>query len=135
MVLINEPCLDCGKTLKVTIGEVVIDRKLRWYKSCQCPYCGLVLEFDETGNLPNRIRQIILATEGRWNLNVLETEKQRIIATKIIRQVLNLSTTEAIKIKNKMPGVVLDGTHAEVEILRQFLTDQGLNASIFRAIE
>ncbi|NEO87515.1 MAG: hypothetical protein F6J87_25125 [Spirulina sp. SIO3F2] len=130
MATIYESCGQCGREIMMNVGQSVFDQALMWHVSYCCPYCGEQLEADDRGLPPEDIRSTILAVEGRWQLVVPATGDQKLNTIKVLRARLNLSLNEAIKLKSKMPGVVVIGTKAEVDWLRQALSDSGVTAWI-----
>ena len=81
------------------------------------------------------MRQEILAKEGTWKLIVLEKEQSAtVVVTKILRQAMELSLSEAMKLKKKMPGSVFVGTKCETDRLRHLLAAVGLKASISKTV-
>ncbi|WP_172186887.1 hypothetical protein [Microcoleus asticus] len=123
-------CGNCGKDIQMFFGQSVFDKQLVWHLSYDCPHCGEAIELDDTGTLPNELREAILAKEGTWNFTVLETEERATLAVKILRAAMSLSLAEAMKLKKKMPGGVCSGTKAEVDRLKQLLDAEGLKAEI-----
>ena len=80
------------------------------------------------------MRKEILAKEENWNLIVLEKEQRATVVTKILRQAMELSLAEAMKLKKKMPGSVFVGTKGETDRLRHFLAAEDLKASISKTV-
>ncbi len=135
MVLIYGLCGNCSKDIQMSVGQSVFDKKLVWHLSYSCPYCGEAIELDNTDAIPNEMRKEILVTkEGTWNLIVLEKEQRATVVTKILRQAMELSLAEAMKLKKKMPGSVFVGTKCETERLRHLLAAVGLKASISKTV-
>jgi len=134
MVLIYGLCGNCSKDMQMSVGQSVFDKKLVWHLSYSCPYCGEAIELDDTGAIPDFMREEILAKEGNWNLIVLEKAERATVATKLLREAMSLSLAEAMKLKKKMPGSVFIGTKAETDRLRQRLAAVGLKASISRTV-
>jgi ribosomal protein L7/L12 len=118
----------------MSVGQSVFDKELVWHLSYSCPYCGETIELDDTGAIPDFMREEILAKEGNWNLIVLEKAERATVATKLLREAMSLSLAEAMKLKKKMPGSVFIGTKAETDRLRQRLAAVGLKASISRTV-
>jgi DNA-directed RNA polymerase subunit RPC12/RpoP len=133
MVLIYGLCGNCDREIQMLVGQSVFDKKLIWHLSYNCPDCGETIELDDTGAIPDEFREEILAKEGNYSI-VLEKEKCATVATKILREAMELSLTEAIKLKKKMPGSVFIGTKAETDQLRHFLAAKGLKHSIIRTV-
>ena len=134
MVLIYGLCGNCSKDIPMSVGQSVSHKKLVWHLSYSCPYCSEAIELDDTGAIPDFMREEILAKEGTWNLIVLEKEQRATVVTKILRQAMELSLAEAMKLKKKMPGSVFVGTKCETDRLRQLLAAVGLKASISKTV-
>ncbi|MEG4218398.1 hypothetical protein QUA27_24245 [Microcoleus sp. Pol14C6] len=134
MVLIYGLCGNCSKDIQMSVGQSVFDKKFVWHLSYSCPYCGEAIELDNTDAIPNEMRKEILAKEGTWNLIVLEKEQGATVVTKILRQAMELSLAEAIKLKKKMPGSVFVGTKCETDRLRHLLAAVGWKASISKTV-
>ena len=117
----------------MSVGQSVFDKKVVWHLSYSCPYCSEAIELDNTDAIPNEMRKEILAKEGTWNLIVLE-KKRATVVTKILRQAMELSLAEAMKLKKKMPGSVFIGTKCETDRLRHLLAAVGLKASISKTV-
>ncbi len=79
---------------------------------------------------PYELRQAILAQEGVWSLTIWETGDRAIVATKILREAMTLSLSEAMKIKRKIPGKAIEGTQAEVTWLARCLEKRGITSCI-----
>jgi hypothetical protein len=99
----------------MSVGQSVFDKKNVWHLSYSCPYCGETIELDNTDALPNEMRKEILAKEGTGNLIVLEKKQRATVVTKFLRQAMELSLAEAMKLKKKMPGSVFVGTKCETD--------------------
>jgi ribosomal protein L7/L12 len=134
MVLIYGLCGNCDKEIEMWADRSVDDKKLVWHLSYSCPYCGETIELDDTGAIPDEIREEILVKEGTWNLIALEKEQRATVVTKILREAMDLSLAEAMKLKKKMPGSVFSGTKSETDRLRHLLAAKGLKASISRTV-
>jgi ribosomal protein L7/L12 len=134
MVLIYGLCGNCSKDILMSVGQSVFDKELVWHLSYSCPYCGETIELDDTGAIPDFMREEILAKEGNWTLIVLEKAERATVATKLLREAMSLSLAEAMKLKKKMPGSVFIGTKAETDRLRQRLAAVGLKASISKTV-
>lgn len=124
------PCIDCQKNIDVYVGQSIDDRKLVWHQSSRCHHCGMAMEEDGIGNIPDELRQLILEQEGSWCLQITEIEERAIIAAKILRKLMNLSLPEITKIQKKIPGEVIIGTHVEMKWLVKNLRAEGLQAFI-----
>jgi large subunit ribosomal protein L7/L12 len=112
------------------VGQHVLRTSLRltWYKSYSCPYCGSQIEEDGNDTTPDEIQKAILEQEGTWVLDIEETGERAILVVKILREALNLSLHDAIKIKKNMPGKAIEGTKTEMNRLKQILERQGFKS-------
>ncbi len=127
---VSRKCQSCERQITASVGQETIDGRILWYESYSCPYCGYRLEVDGKDDTPDDIREAILAEEGEWALDVLETGPQAILALKVLRDALGLSLNEAKEVKDKMPGIVAVGTQAEMERLRYLLSFRKLQSSV-----
>ena len=80
------------------------------------------------------MRKEILAKEGTWKLIVLGKKQGATVVTKILRQAMELSLAEAMKLKKKMPGSVFVGTKGGTDRLTHLLAAVGLKASISKTV-
>lgn len=126
MAQISGQCQDCGSEVIIYTNQNIWDRQLVWWAEYACQHCGFEIHLDDGGYPPEEIRQAILAEQGKWRLAIAETGRGRILATKILRQVMDLSLAEAMKLKNMMPGTIAFGTKVEIERLRIILASEGL---------
>ena len=129
MARISGQCQDCGSEVTIYTNQHIWDRQLVWWEEYACQQCGCAIQVDGDGYPPEENRQAILAEEGEWSLAIAETGKGRILATKILRQAMDLSLAEAMKLKNIMPGTVASGTKVDIERLRIILASEGLQAA------
>lgn len=132
MAIIIKKCPDCQKEIDVYCGQYAYFGQLMWHASFNCFYCGNVIEEDGIGMPPEDIRKAILSSEGRWTLEVWETGDRATLTIKIIREALQLSRSDAIMLKKKIPGKVLTGTQAEIHRLQQLLEVRDIQSSLSR---
>jgi len=132
MIVIKRSCQSCGKPLNVTVGQEMIDGRIVWYESYDCPYCGSRTEVDGKDDTPDEIRNALLAEEGEWGLNISENGPQAIQAIKTLREALGLSLSEAQAAKKKIPGIVATGTRAEMERLRYLLSSSNIQSLVMK---
>lgn len=134
MAYIEDRCQDCDRNILVQVGQYAdCSGTLLWNLGYSCPYCGNAIESDDTGYPPEDIREAILAAEGEWYLNIDETDPSLVlIVVSRLRKVLNLSLSEAIQLKRKIPREIAHGTRAEMERLRIILDREAIEAKVER---
>lgn len=136
MALIIKPCWDCKKEIKMYVGQHIfgVDLRLVWHRAYSCSNCGNQIEEDGYDLPPDEIREAILAQEGTWSLNIRDTDSYCAnVVIKILREALKLSLFDAIKLKKKIPGKVIEGTKVEVNRLKQLLAKHGFQSSVSKA--
>lgn len=121
-------CQNCNSPVKFHVGQAISSGELVWSTFYSCSHCGWQLGEDGWGMTPEYIREGILEAEGEWSLAVLETGKSATLAIKILREIMGLSLSEAMRLKKMMPGTVVTGTKTEIERLRRILVAEKLKA-------
>lgn len=121
-------CQRCGSPVELNVGQAISSGKLVWNTSYVCSHCGWQIEGDETGVPPEKFRKAILEAEGEWSLAIQETGKSATLAIKILREIMGLSLSEAMRLKKMIPGTVVTGTRTEIERLRRILAAEKLKA-------
>lgn len=124
MAIIRTKC-DCGMPIVISVGDAIIDNKLRWYQAYHCDSCGKTLELDELGALPPEIEAAIMEQEGGYGLilNNLDDRLKTIYLLKKI-QCGNLSAFEQF-IENKFDEI-MRGTKNEVLSVKTYLEAKGI---------
>ncbi|MGB3511602.1 MAG: hypothetical protein WBA93_20665 [Microcoleaceae cyanobacterium] len=136
MALIIKRCSDCKKEIKIYVGQQIfgVDLQLVWHSSYSCSNCGTQIEEDGYDIPTDEIREAILAQEGTWSLNIRDIDSySATIVIKILRKTLKLSLSDAIKLKKKIPGKVMEGTKVEVNRLQQFLARHGFQSLVSKS--
>ena len=108
---IQMPCPSCGKEGVSSLGQSLISRRLRWYRSTSCTKCGNIEE-DGEGFPPPEYHKQLLEAGGRWKLIVDLRFKAPFL--KVLKSLLGLLLLKAKAIK--FPEVFV-GTKTEVEWL------------------
>jgi hypothetical protein len=133
MILTQGICEKCNQNINIQVAQSIYNRKLVWSVSYICPHCGNQIEEDGNGYPPKNIRELILEIEGEWNLNITNIDSKAIITLmKTLRESLNLSLPEVLKIKEKIPGCIMTGTKFELDRLIQILEAKNIKASVSR---
>ena len=123
-------CMNCQTKIDVYLGQSIDDRKIVWHQSYRCHHCGMAMEEDNLGSIPDELRQLVLEQDGSWCLQIPEIGAWAIIAAKILRKLMNLSLPEITNLKKKIPGEVTLGTHVEMKWLVANLRAEGIQAFI-----
>jgi len=123
-------CSSCGKSVRASVDQTIIEGCLKWYVSYQCQSCGAVVEADDIGLPPEEIREFLIQNQGRWELRLDGREANRVIVARVLRKALVLSLTEVTNLTKSIPGTLYLGTQVEVEWLAQVLASQGIAARV-----
>ncbi|MEM9540012.1 MAG: hypothetical protein AAGA60_11005 [Cyanobacteria bacterium P01_E01_bin.42] len=133
MAYIKDKCQDCDRNIPMFVKQHADRSGLVWSLEYCCPYCGCTISLDDRGYPPEDIREAILAAEGEWYLAIAETDPGLILITvSRLRNVLNLSLSEAMQLKRKIPGEIASGTRAEMERLRIILDGDAIDTKVER---
>ena len=132
MVETKYSCDNCDREINIKIHQTIIDRNLRWSISYVCPFCSIAIESDDIGYPPEDIRQIILITEGEYQLSVTQPNLNKVKAVKILRNALDISIMEASQILKLFPQPALRGTKIEMIYLQQLFKAEGIEAEILK---
>lgn len=121
-------CDRCRQKIVKNIGQTIIDRQLRFYLACNCPFCNSTLELDDIRFPEEYYRLILLSKQGKYRLQInLEENVDKIATMKAVRQTLQLSIAQLTKLFDSTSIIVLsEGTKAEMEWLQLLL----LNAKV-----
>jgi DNA-directed RNA polymerase subunit RPC12/RpoP len=132
MAKLEVRCDHCGKDILMDVNQTMAyGDQLVWNGSYLCSYCGSQIEVDGGEDIPEDVRNAILAQQGEWALNVTETS--RIVPIlKVLREALHLSLGMIAQCKERMPGIVATGTRAEMERLHLLLLAEHLESSVQR---
>src|SRR5262249_18532105 len=108
--------------------------RLVWHKAYSCPTCGTNVQEDGFGDLDPESRQAILDQEGQWVLILHSSGPQAVLVLKSLRSVLGWTLDHLAELKKHLPGVVAQGTRAEMECLRTQIP-RSLDAVTVKKIE
>ena len=135
MATISSSCQECGKAVQLQVGQAIVFSELVWHRGYSCENCGAGAEMDDIGVPPDEIRSEIIKAEGLWHLSIHEDGKRRLIAAKEIRAALKLPFSDFKAILKTIPGRLKSGTRAEMEWLKERLSNKGINVEIVREPE
>ncbi len=123
MAQLTSPCT-CGGTEVFAFGQHLSGRELVWWGSTRCDACGSQTEFDDYGDLPDDLKQIMLQDEGEWELAVAPGENV-VSAMKVVRERLDVSLSEA-----RVALGQLRGTKTTLEWIQLGFTEAGIHSSL-----
>ncbi|MCY1045335.1 hypothetical protein OV208_28725 [Corallococcus sp. bb12-1] len=124
-------CGDCGRPVELIAGQSAFDG-LRWWASYTCAHCGRMIEMDGWGIPEASFREAFLRADGTWGLKVHASGSQAVLALKLLRAEMGLSLVESGRLRDRMTGVVTEGTLAEIQHLQQLLGRSGVETSRIR---
>lgn len=132
MATVSEKCPSCGTLTAVHIGQAItFGESLVWSRSASCTKCGFAVEADGSGFPPQIYREAILHQDGIWSVVVAAPYKVSTLAL-VLKDVLELERTTALKTAKAIPGRIWEGSEAEVEWLRRKLAIRGIIATYGR---
>ncbi|RYZ37979.1 MAG: hypothetical protein EOO71_25870 [Myxococcaceae bacterium] len=114
--------------MELIAGQSALD-VLRWWASYTCDHCGRMVEMDGRGIPDEDFRDAFLRADGTWGLKIHASGSQAVLALKLLRVELGLSLVETGRLRDRMTGVVTQGTLAEMQHLQQLLRRSGVEAS------
>ena len=129
MAKINGFCSNCHAPVQMSVGQHVKDDTLVWNLSYHCTSCGEQIQQDDIGDIPFDYRAKILHTEGEWELIVGKGNDLSLLLMSL-RKALNCSLQIIKLVKDKIPGVVQKGTHAEMTRIARILTKDGIKCVV-----
>lgn len=127
-------CGNCGQDVLMDVNQTIAyGNQLVWNGSYTCPHCGSQIEIDGGNDLPEEARNAILAEQGTWALSVSETKSHIVQVLKVLREALSLTMEVVATYKERIPGIVLTGTRAEMERLHRLLLAENFESSVQQA--
>ncbi|MEO1646835.1 MAG: hypothetical protein AAFR67_16725, partial [Chloroflexota bacterium] len=102
-------------------GEHIISDELRWSASHRRPECDYATELDDMGALPNHLRNVVLQTEGKWQLKLAGQPSLAVL--KALKVELNLSLEALKQVKENIVkySIIGEGTKTEMAFLKRKL--------------
>jgi len=120
----------CGNTVTVHTGQQLVNDRVYWGISYNCGICGYNIEADGSDITPEDIRKIILDSEGEWNLKIEEDVSKTVEILKVLKQALNLSMVNTLKLKKNIHGNIMNGTRVEMLRLQRLLDKHGISSKV-----
>jgi DNA-directed RNA polymerase subunit RPC12/RpoP len=125
-------CADCGGEVEVGFGDRYHGR-LIWSASHHCQQCGMRMEEDGWGKLPDYLYAIEIEQCGTWAVK-LSSPKDRVFLLKAMREILDLSMSEVRAIIKDNLEIFSIGTQAEANFVKAVLDrSYGVKAEVIRA--
>jgi DNA-directed RNA polymerase subunit RPC12/RpoP len=121
-------CSDCGGEVTVGFGDIYNGR-LIWSASHHCQQCGMRMEEDGWGKLPDYLYAIEIEQGGTWAVKP-SSLKDRVFVFRAMREVLDLSMSEAQAIIKGNSDFFPIGTQAEADFARDLLKSYGIVAQV-----
>jgi hypothetical protein len=128
----SSSCPDCGANSNTNFSQEFFKHLLVWSASTSCTQCDFTEEATGEGFPPLPIRNWFIRTHGRWALSVHATDAERLKACKILHCDLSSTLDEVKKMKDRIPGIVYSGTHAEMAWLVSRIRQFGFDGSAIR---
>lgn len=113
-----DQCPDCNSAMKVSFGETIIGDSLRWYISSNCSNCDFAEEVDGGDQLPDDLRDSVIALEGLWQLTLISLGDDPVETMKALKHVLKLSYRDVSALKVNLSTVIYTGTKTEMQFVR-----------------
>lgn len=129
MAELRAKCPDCANPLTINVYQSIFPGHLVWSASTICHHCNFAAEEDGTNDLPIKFREAILAQEGKWGLSI-PYNADLLKISRVLRDHYNLSIADISSIKQKIPGIVAEGTKTEMHFLQERLRMAGVLSEI-----
>lgn len=130
MKSLNYRCEKCGNAVSIHAGQQLVNDRIYWSISYNCGICDTNIEEDGADITPQDIRKIILNLEGEWNLTIEDNVSNAAEILKVLKQALNLSMADTLKVKKNIPGNVMNGTKVEMLRLQILLQKCGISSEV-----
>jgi hypothetical protein len=124
----HDTCPACGGPRRVAFGERPPPALSRWYLSTSCASCGARAECDGDGDLPDDLRAMEEARNGRWAVVVTREPTTR--GWQDLRSALGLELSALVELRRRLPGVVFEGTFAQAYRIRELYREGGATVEI-----
>ena len=116
-------CSSCSNSVLAEVSQAIRPMGIGWSLSYSCKECGSSMEFDDYGQPPSEILDLIIREEGLWFLTF--DIKDRIKVIKVLRSIYSLSISDA---KKKIKD--LSGSKTTMEWIQEELESDGIPSSI-----
>ena len=130
MAQIEYQCDSCKAMILTEVDQTAVDGSLRWYLSYRCSNCGECVESDDTGLPPDEIREVIIQSDGLWEVHVDSEVNGKATIVKALRRILKWSLAEAAQALKGISGPVYIGTKVEAEWLQKQLISDDISSRI-----
>lgn len=132
MASTTETCPDCGDIVDINFGSRCVDGRLAWSASHRCRDCSHALEMDDWDTTPEPYRDLELAQDGEWSVQLPPSGYAVAAALQTIRKHGRLSIAQISEVKKRIPLPVLAGTQAEMAVIAFHLSESGIDADVVK---
>ncbi|MFI8353942.1 hypothetical protein [Streptomyces cyaneofuscatus] len=132
---VAESCGNCHTVTQCDVAETLRGGKRRWDLECSCPACGSVWHAGGTGKAPERFRNAIISTNGKWTIRLDDPSSSGARLLQVLRGAHDCSISEAKQLAESLRTSGIQGTLVDVESLSGKLLEAGIPASIKRLEE
>ena len=132
---ININCYKCKEEGKLFIGERVVPSNydVMWIGDFLCEKCGAIMHVDGVNLSDEEARKISYENWGVWGLYLdIENQNELLKALLVLKKKALINQKDIKTVKDKNPGIVLEGTSAEMQRLKIFLEEDGIKSELVR---
>ena len=135
MPIIEGTCPDCGEPIEIRFGQSARHwgNDLGWWESYRCENCDSTIEVDGGGEMPEEFRRQLIEEEGLWQVSLPNDLRMNALVLKGLRAVMRLSLEDVTKMKQNPPSTIAEGTKAEMEYLRNKMSNEGVRTLLSRS--
>ncbi len=120
--------MECGSAYYINVSDSSVTGELTNYISHYCEKCGMAMEEDDFGQLPEKLRNIVLKQDGKWGLNLISGKKS--VIGKVIKEMKSMNIDEIFKLLKKVPGILFVGTRAEMEVIKHHFDKEEIESVV-----
>ncbi|MEU9090054.1 hypothetical protein [Streptomyces sp. NPDC048428] len=130
-VMVRTQCEDCGGVLSLDLGQHMLNGQLWWGTVGECTACPNAWCWEDTGGTtPARIRDALLAEHGPAQLHLADDGSSRVPVMRALREVLQLSLSQARSMADTLQRTGLVGTLVEMEFIADGLQRRSVATTI-----
>lgn len=130
---IQENCENCNAKAQCDVSESLRDGKRRWDMECSCPVCGNLWHTGGPGTSPNFVHAAIISANGETEIHLSGDDSRGAALLKTLREVHDITLTEAKQMADTLRSSGLRGTLVDVELMASKLRKSGFQVRITRA--
>ncbi|WP_446212929.1 hypothetical protein [Micromonospora sp. IBSANI012] len=127
------PCPVCGTAVPQDVAERLVQNRLQWTVSVECPACGSATEEVGWDESPEVIREALRDAHGWSRIRLPSSAASPAVIMKAIRQgQQQVTLADARECARKLLAGEFCGTRGEMELLAERLRDMGVAADVSR---